>query len=77
VSSFCFDESLLVICRSLISNSQVLTVNSKRALLAPIIVKKVLDTVGTIKEEAQSSRWLIMLLPKHAILEITLPSQFK
>jgi hypothetical protein len=55
----------------------VLTVNSKRALLAPIIVKKVLDTVGTIKEEAQSSRWLIMLLPKHAILEITLPSQFK
>ncbi|MGD0995651.1 MAG: hypothetical protein ABR909_09025 [Candidatus Bathyarchaeia archaeon] len=48
------EQQMLVICRSLMSNPQLSTVNSRRDFigLAPIIVEKVLDTIRTINEES-------------------------
>jgi len=42
---------MLVICRSLMSNPQLLILDEPSLGLAPIIVEKVLDTVRTINEE--------------------------
>ena len=42
---------MLVICRSLMSNPQMLILDEPSLGLAPIIVEKVLDTVRTINEE--------------------------
>jgi branched-chain amino acid transport system ATP-binding protein len=45
------EQQMLVICRSLMSNPQVLILDEPSLGLAPIIVEKVLDTVRTINEE--------------------------
>ena len=42
---------MLVICRSLMSNPQLLILDEPSLGLAPIIVEKVLDTVRTINDE--------------------------
>ena len=44
-------QQMLVICRSLMSNPQLLILDEPSLGLAPIIVEKVLDTVRTINEE--------------------------
>lgn len=45
------EQQMLVICRSLMSNPQLLILDEPSLGLAPIIVKKVLDTVRTINDE--------------------------
>jgi branched-chain amino acid transport system ATP-binding protein len=45
------EQQMLVICRSLMSNPQLLVLDEPSLGLAPIIVEKVLDTVRTINEE--------------------------
>ncbi len=45
------EQQMLVICRSLMSNPQLLILDEPSLGLAPIIVQKVLDTVRTINEE--------------------------
>ena len=45
------EQQMLVICRSLMSNPQLLILDEPSLGLAPIIVEKVLDTVRTINEE--------------------------
>jgi branched-chain amino acid transport system ATP-binding protein len=45
------EQQMLVICRSLMSNPQMLILDEPSLGLAPIIVEKVLDTVRTINEE--------------------------
>ena len=42
---------MLVICRSLMSNPQMLILDEPSLGLAPIIVEKVLDTIRTINDE--------------------------
>jgi len=42
---------MLVICRSLMSNPQLLILDEPSLGLAPIIVEKVLDTIRTINDE--------------------------
>jgi len=48
------EQQMLVICRSLMSNPQLLILDEPSLGLAPIIVEKVLDTVRTINEEGVS-----------------------
>jgi branched-chain amino acid transport system ATP-binding protein len=45
------EQQMLVICRSLMSNPQLLILDEPSLGLAPIIVEKVLDTVRVINEE--------------------------
>ena len=45
------EQQMLVICRSLMSNPQLLILDEPSLGLAPIIVEKVLDTVRKINEE--------------------------
>ena len=45
------EQQMLVICRSLMSNPELLILDEPSLGLAPIIVEKVLDTVKTINEE--------------------------
>lgn len=45
------EQQMLVICRSLMSNPEMLILDEPSLGLAPIIVQKVLDTVRTINEE--------------------------
>ena len=45
------EQQMLVICRSLMSNPQLLILDEPSLGLAPIIVEKVLDTVRQINEE--------------------------
>jgi branched-chain amino acid transport system ATP-binding protein len=45
------EQQMLVICRSLMSNPQLLILDEPSLGLAPIIVEKVFDTVRTINEE--------------------------
>jgi branched-chain amino acid transport system ATP-binding protein len=45
------EQQMLVICRSLMSNPDMLILDEPSLGLAPIIVEKVLDTVRTINEE--------------------------
>jgi branched-chain amino acid transport system ATP-binding protein len=45
------EQQMLVICRSLMSNPELLILDEPSLGLAPIIVEKVLDTVRTINEE--------------------------
>ena len=45
------EQQMLVICRSLMSNPQMLILDEPSLGLAPIIVEKVLDTIRTINEE--------------------------
>jgi len=45
------EQQMLVICRSLMSNPQMLILDEPSLGLAPIIVEKVLDTVRTVNEE--------------------------
>ena len=45
------EQQMLVICRSLMSNPQLLILDEPSLGLAPIVVEKVLDTVRTINEE--------------------------
>jgi branched-chain amino acid transport system ATP-binding protein len=45
------EQQMLVICRSLMSNPQLLILDEPSLGLAPIIVEKVLDTVRAINEE--------------------------
>jgi branched-chain amino acid transport system ATP-binding protein len=45
------EQQMLVICRSLMSNPQLLILDEPSLGLAPIIVEKVIDTVKTINEE--------------------------
>jgi branched-chain amino acid transport system ATP-binding protein len=45
------EQQMLVICRSLMSNPQLLILDEPSLGLAPIIVEKVIDTVRTINEE--------------------------
>ena len=45
------EQQMLVICRSLMSNPQLLILDEPSLGLAPIIVEKVLDTIRTINEE--------------------------
>ncbi len=45
------EQQMLAICRSLMSNPQLLILDEPSLGLAPIIVEKVLDTVRTINEE--------------------------
>ncbi|MCW4002293.1 MAG: ABC transporter ATP-binding protein [Candidatus Bathyarchaeota archaeon] len=45
------EQQMLVICRSLMSNPQLLILDEPSLGLAPMIVEKVLDTVRTINEE--------------------------
>lgn len=45
------EQQMLVICRSLMSNPQMLILDEPSLGLAPIVVEKVLDTVRTINEE--------------------------
>jgi len=45
------EQQMLVICRSLMSDPQLLILDEPSLGLAPIIVEKVLDTVRTINEE--------------------------
>ncbi|MGD6806800.1 MAG: ABC transporter ATP-binding protein [Candidatus Bathyarchaeia archaeon] len=45
------EQQMLVICRSLMSNPQMLILDEPSLGLAPIIVEKVLDTVRAINEE--------------------------
>jgi branched-chain amino acid transport system ATP-binding protein len=45
------EQQMLVICRSIMSNPQLLILDEPSLGLAPIIVEKVLDTVRTINEE--------------------------
>jgi branched-chain amino acid transport system ATP-binding protein len=45
------EQQMLVICRSLMCNPQLLILDEPSLGLAPIIVEKVLDTVRTINEE--------------------------
>jgi branched-chain amino acid transport system ATP-binding protein len=45
------EQQMLVICRSLMSNPQLLILDEPSLGLAPIMVEKVLDTVRTINEE--------------------------
>ena len=45
------EQQMLVICRSLMSNPQMLILDEPSLGLAPIIVEKVLDTVRTINDE--------------------------
>ena len=45
------EQQMLVICRSLMSNPQLLILDEPSLGLAPIIVEKVLDTVRTINDE--------------------------
>ncbi len=48
------EQQMLVICRSLMSNPELLILDEPSLGLAPIIVEKVLDTVRTINEEGVS-----------------------
>ncbi len=48
------EQQMLVICRSLMSNPQLLILDEPSLGLAPIIVEKVLDTVRTINEEGMT-----------------------
>jgi branched-chain amino acid transport system ATP-binding protein len=48
------EQQMLVICRSLMSNPQMLILDEPSLGLAPIIVEKVLDTVRTINDEGVS-----------------------
>jgi branched-chain amino acid transport system ATP-binding protein len=45
------EQQMLVICRSLMCNPQMLILDEPSLGLAPIIVEKVLDTIRTINEE--------------------------
>ncbi len=45
------EQQMLAICRSLMSNPQLLILDEPSLGLAPIVVEKVLDTVRTINEE--------------------------
>jgi branched-chain amino acid transport system ATP-binding protein len=45
------EQQMLVICRSLMSNPQLLILDEPSLGLAPIIVEKVLDTVTKINED--------------------------
>ncbi len=45
------EQQMLVICRSLMSNPQILILDEPSLGLAPIIVEKVLDTVRVINDE--------------------------
>lgn len=45
------EQQMLVICRSLMSNPQLLILDEPSLGLAPIVVEKVLDTVRTINDE--------------------------
>jgi branched-chain amino acid transport system ATP-binding protein len=45
------EQQMLVICRSLMSNPQLLILDEPSLGLAPIIVEKVLDTIRTINDE--------------------------
>jgi branched-chain amino acid transport system ATP-binding protein len=45
------EQQMLVICRSLMSNPQLLILDEPSLGLAPIIVEKVLDTVRAVNEE--------------------------
>ncbi len=45
------EQQMLVICRSLMSNPQLLILDEPSLGLAPIIVEKVFDTIRTINEE--------------------------
>jgi branched-chain amino acid transport system ATP-binding protein len=45
------EQQMLVICRSLMSNPELLILDEPSLGLAPIIVEKVLDTVRTINDE--------------------------
>ena len=45
------EQQMLVICRSLMSNPQMLILDEPSLGLAPIIVEKVLDTIRTINDE--------------------------
>jgi len=45
------EQQMLVICRSLMSNPELLILDEPSLGLAPIIVEKVLDTVRVINEE--------------------------
>jgi branched-chain amino acid transport system ATP-binding protein len=45
------EQQMLVICRSLMSNPQLLILDEPSLGLAPIIVEKVLDTVRTVNDE--------------------------
>jgi branched-chain amino acid transport system ATP-binding protein len=45
------EQQMLVICRSLMSNPQLLILDEPSLGLAPIIVEKVLDTISTINDE--------------------------
>jgi len=45
------EQQMLVICRSLMSNPEMLILDEPSLGLAPIIVEKVLDTVRTINDE--------------------------
>ena len=48
------EQQMLVICRSLMSNPQLLILDEPSLGLAPIMVEKVLDTVRTINEEGSN-----------------------
>jgi len=45
------EQQMLVICRSLMSNPQLLILDEPSLGLAPIVVEKVLDTVAKINED--------------------------
>lgn len=45
------EQQMLVICRSLMSNPQLLILDEPSLGLAPIVVEKVLDTIRTINDE--------------------------
>ena len=45
------EQQMLVICRSLMSNPQLLILDEPSLGLAPILVEKVLDTIRTINDE--------------------------
>ena len=49
------EQQMLVICRSLMSNPQLLILDEPSLGLAPIIVEKVLDTIRTINDEGVTS----------------------
>jgi len=54
------EQQMLVICRSLMSNPQLLILDEPSLGLAPIIVEKVLDTVRKINEEGVTNRGYVL-----------------
>src|SRR3989304_5050093 len=63
------EQQMLVICRSLMSNPQLLILDEPSLGLAPIIVEKVLDTVAKINEDGVT----ILLGEQHIRDSLSIP----